>query len=80
MKESISKKIYEFLTIDRYLTIMGVFSILLGIVLFIYCIFLNISIIHIPSTKSPLFFLALGLTILCFRYFLKVTDKEMECE
>jgi len=80
MKESIGKQIYEFLTLDRYLTITGVFSILLGIVLFIYCIFLNISIINIPSTSSPLFFIALGITILFFRYFLKVTDKKMECE
>ena len=78
MKENISKQIYEFLTISRYLAIVGSFSILLGLVLFIYYIVLNISIINIPSTSSPLFFLALGIMILCFRYLIIITDKEKE--
>jgi hypothetical protein len=80
MKETISEQIYEFLTIGRYLAIMSFFSILLGLVLFVYSIILNISIINIPSTSSPLFFIMLGICILCFRYFIIITDKKEECE
>ena len=83
MKEIISKKIYDFLTFSRYLKLVGVSLIIVGLGLFMYCIgsvehqfMLPSLIINLQTMSNPLFYLILGFSLLCFRYFVIVTDKK----
>jgi len=89
MKENIGKQINEFLTLDRYLKILGFSLILIGIVLFLHCAstieyqyMLPTFIAQLHMTSNPLFYLIFGFSILLFRYFTKVTGLEIveECE
>ena len=85
MKEKIGKQINEFLSLDCYLKLVGLSSLLVGLGLFVYC---TLTVEHqymIPTiiaqlhmTSNPLFYLIFGFLLLCFRYFMKITDKEME--
>jgi len=80
MKEKISKRIYNFLTLERYLKLVGMSLLMAGLGLFVYCILFNIPVMIVKTTSNPLFFLMFGLVVLCFRYFMLVTDKKEECE
>ena len=84
MKESIGKQIYEFLTLDRYLLLVGFPLLLVGIVLFVFCIMLDIPILRVETMSNPLFYLILGIVVLVFRCFIRITDKDIillkECE
>lgn len=83
MKETIGKRIYDFLTLSCYLKLVGVSLIIVGLGLFAYCIgsvehqfMLPSLIIKLQTMSNPLFYLILGFSLLCFRYFIIVTDKE----
>ena len=87
MKETISKKINDFLTLDRYLKIVGTSLLVVGLGLFVYCALtvehqymLPSLISRLETMSNPLFYLVFGFSLLCFRYFIIVTDKKEECE
>jgi len=87
MKESISKQINEFLTLDCYLKLVGISSLFTGLGLFVYCALtvehqymLPTFIVRLHTTSNPLFYLVFGFSLLCFRYFMIVTDKKEDCE
>ena len=87
MKETISKKINDFLTLDRYLKLVGASLLVVGLGLFVYCALtvdyqyqLPTLILKLQATSNPLFYLVFGFSLLCFRYFMIVADKNGECE
>jgi len=80
MKETISKRINEFLTLERYLKLIGMSLLMAGLGLFAYCMLFDIPMMIVKTTSNPLFFLIFGMVVLCFRYFMIVTDKKEECE
>jgi len=79
-KEKVNKQIKEFLTLDRYLLLLGISLLMVGIVLFVFCTVINIPIMNVTTTSNPLFFLIFGMTVLCFRHFMIITDKKEEWE
>lgn len=87
MKEKISKRINDFLTLERYLKLLGMSLLMAGLGLFVYCALtvehqymLPSFILKLQTTSNPLFYLVFGFSLLCFRYFMIVTDKKEECE
>lgn len=86
MKE-ISKKINDFLTLDRYLKLVGASLLVVGLGLFVYCTWtvkyqfqLPTLIFSLQTLSNPLFYLVFGFSLLCFRHFLKITDIKKESD
>jgi len=80
MKEKISNRVKDFLTLERYLAIVGSILVVSGLVLFVYYTIFNIPMMFVTVTSSPLFYLIFGFSLIVFRFFIIVTSKEGECE
>ena len=84
MKERAGKRIKDFLTLDRYLLLLGIPLLMVGIMLFVLCMLTGIPFMSVETMSNPLFYLILGLVVLVFRWFFRVTGKDIillkECE
>lgn len=80
MKEKISNRVKDFLTLERYLAIVGSILVVSGLVLFVYYTIFNIPMMFVTVMSSPLFYLIFGFSLIVFRFFIIVTSKEGECE
>lgn len=62
------------LSLYDYLLILGFSSLLVGIVLFIYCFYAQIPLLYVQIMGNPLFYLILGLGLLGSALFFKVDE------
>lgn len=70
-----STRLISSITEDIYLLAAGLVFLATGMGLFMYCLLYGLNIGLVITPANPLFYLATGLGLLLFRYFLQKAEK-----
>jgi len=61
-------------SLDQYLLLIGMVSLVTGFGLFVYCKMFEIPILRVQTMSNPLFYLVLGLGLFATRFFFMVDE------
>jgi hypothetical protein len=62
------------INLDQYLLLVGLVSLVTGLLLFVYCVLGQVSILRVGVMGNPLFYLILGLGLLATRFFFMIDE------
>lgn len=62
------------ISLDQYLLLIGIGSLVAGLSLFGYCTLYEIPVLRVQTMSNPLFYLVLGLGLLATSFFFKVDE------